>query len=67
MKQTRTLANSFNVINSSETDFKDFTNFYKKCAAKPYSFLVIGYTLSSENPLHVRQNVIKNIKTNHEN
>ena len=24
---------------SSDTEFKDFMNFYKKCTAKPYSFL----------------------------
>ena len=27
--------------NSLDIDFKDFTNFYKKCTAKPYSFLGI--------------------------
>ena len=26
---------------SSDTNFKDFMNLYKKCTAKPYSFLVI--------------------------
>ena len=26
---------------SLDTDFKDFMNLYKKCTAKPYSFLVI--------------------------
>ena len=37
---------------SSDTDFKDFMNLYKKCAEKPYSFLVIGATLASDNPSH---------------
>ena len=30
---------------SSDTDFKDFMNLYKKCTAKPYSVLVIDTTL----------------------
>ena len=35
---------------SSDIDFKDFMNLYKKCTAKPYSVLVIDTTLSSDNP-----------------
>ena len=31
---------------SSDTDFEDFMNLYKKCTAKPYSFLVIDATLA---------------------
>ena len=42
---------------SSDIDFKDFMNIYKKCTAKPYSFLVTDATLASENK----------IKTNHDN
>ena len=42
---------------SSDTDFKDFMNLYKKCTAKPYSFLVIGATLTSDNPLRFRKNL----------
>ena len=34
---------------SSDIDFKDFMNLYKKCTAKPYSFLVIDATLASDN------------------
>ena len=30
-------------------DFQDFMNFYKKCTAKPYSFLVIDTTLTPDN------------------
>ena len=33
----------------SDNDFKDFLNFYKKCTAKPYSFLVIDAALASDN------------------
>ena len=32
--------------NSSDIDFKNFINLYKKCIAKPYSFLVIDATLT---------------------
>ena len=38
-------------------------NFYKKCIAKSYSFLVIDRTLALDNHLCFR----KNIKTNHDN
>ena len=34
---------------SSDMDFQDFMNFYKKCTAKPYSFLVIDTTLTPDN------------------
>ena len=48
---------------SSDIDFKDFRNLYKKCTAKPYSFLVTDATLASDNPLISEK---KNIKTNHD-
>ena len=35
--------------NSSYIDFKNFMNLYKKCTAKPCSFLVIEATLASYN------------------
>ena len=35
--------------NSSDIDFKDFVNFYKKCTEKPYSFSIIDTTLASDN------------------
>ena len=41
---------------SSDIDFKDFMNPCKKCTAKPYSFLVIGATLVSDNPSRSRKN-----------
>ena len=44
---------------SSNIDFKDFMNLYKKCSATPYSFLVIDATLASENPLRFRKNLIE--------
>ena len=49
-------------------DFKDFINLFKKCTAKPYSFLVIRATLASDNPSNFRNSFLeKNIKTNHDN
>ena len=42
---------------SSDFDFKDFMKIYKKCTGKPYSFLVIDTTLSSDNPLRFRKNL----------
>ena len=32
--------------NSSDIEFKDFMNLYKKYTAQPYSFLVIDATLA---------------------
>ena len=43
---------------SSEIDFKDFINLYKKCSAKPYTFLVIDTTLASDNPLRIRKKLL---------
>ena len=45
------------INHSSKIDFKDFDRIYKKCADKPYSFLVEDTTLSSENPLRFRKNL----------
>ena len=42
---------------SSDIDFKDFINLYKKCIAKPYSFLVIDATLASDNSLRLKNNI----------
>ena len=36
---------------SSDIDFQDFMNIYKKCTAEPYSFLVNDTTLPSDDPL----------------
>ena len=45
------------VSHSSDIDFKDFINIYKKCTDKPYSFLVNDTTLASDNPLRFRKNL----------
>ena len=42
---------------SSDIDFQDFMNLYKKCPAKPYFYLFIDATLVSDNPLHLIKNL----------
>ena len=44
---------------SSDFDFHDFMNLYKKCTAKRYSFLVIDTSLASDNSLHFRKNLLE--------
>ena len=46
---------------SSDIDFQDFMNLYKKSTAKPYLFLVIETTLASDNSLHFRKNLLRRI------
>ena len=43
---------------SSDFDFKDFMNIYKKCTAEPYSFLVNDTTLPSDDLLRFRKNLL---------
>ena len=43
---------------SSDIDFEDFMNIYKKCTKEPYSFLVKDTTLPSDNPLRFRKNLL---------
>ena len=47
---------------SLDIDFQDYMNLYKKCTSKPYSFLVINTTLTSDNILHFRKNLTERIK-----
>ena len=42
---------------SSDIDFRDFMNLYKKCTVKQYFFLVIDATLASNNPLCFTKNL----------
>ena len=44
---------------SSDVDFKDFMNTYKKCIAEPYSFLFNDTILPSDNPLRFWNKVLK--------
>ena len=46
---------------SSDIDFQDFMNLYKKSTAEPYSFLVIDTTLPSDNSLRFRKNLLEAI------
>ena len=58
-KQTRIQQVALN--HSSDIDFKDFMNLYKKCTAKLYSCLVINDTLASDNNSLFRKNLLKKI------
>ena len=42
---------------SSDIDFTNFIKIYKKCTARPYSFLVNDTTLASDSPLRFRKNL----------
>ena len=53
--------------NSSDIDFQDCTNLYKKCTAHSSPFLVIDNTLPSDNSLRFRKNLLETIKVNHGN
>ena len=44
---------------SSDIDFQDFMNLYKKCTAKPYSFFVICTTVASDNSSRFRKNLLE--------
>ena len=46
---------------SSDIDFQDFINLFKKCTVKPYSFLVIDTTLASDNSSRFRKNLLERI------
>ena len=46
---------------SSDIDFQDFMNLYKKCTAKPYSFLVVDTTLTLDNSSRFRKNLLERI------
>ena len=44
---------------SSDIDFQDFMNLYKKCTAKPYFFVVIDTTIASDNFSRFRKNLLE--------
>ena len=53
---------------SSDIDFKNSVNSYKKCTAKPYSFLATDSTLVLDNLFTFqKESFRKNMKTNHGN
>ena len=43
----------------AKNDFEN--NLYKKCTAKPYSFLVIDATIASHNVVCLRKNLLERI------
>ena len=43
---------------SADIDYKDFIKTYRECIKEPYSFLTIGTTLSSSNPLRLSKNLL---------
>ena len=47
--------------NSSDIDFQNFMNLYKKCTAKTFSFLVNESTLASDNASRFRRNLLERI------
>ena len=47
------------INHSSDIDFKDFMKIYKKYTAESYSFLLNDTTLSSDNLLRFRKNILK--------
>ena len=47
------------ISDSSDINFKHFINVYQKCTSKPYSFIVNYTTLTSNNPLCFRNNLLK--------
>ena len=42
----------------SDIDFKDFMKLFKDYTKEPYSFLMNNTTLSSDNPLKFRKNLL---------
>ena len=53
-KRTQQIASS----HLSDIDFEDFIKLYKDYAKGPFSFLVNDTTLSSDNPLRFRKNLL---------
>ena len=44
---------------STDTDFQDFINLYKKCTAKTYLFLVIDGTITSDSSSRFIKNLLE--------
>ena len=56
--QTKENFDKLHLIIHEILTFQDFINLYKKCTAKPFSFLVID-TIASDNSSHFRKNLLK--------
>ena len=48
--------------NSSDINFQNFMNLYKKCTTEPYFLLAIDTTLASDNSLRFRKNLLERIQ-----
>ena len=46
---------------SSDIDIQDLVSLYRKCTAKPYSFLVTNTTLASDNSSRFEKNLLESI------
>ena len=46
---------------ASDIDIQDLISLYKKCTAKPYSFLVTNTTLASDNSSRFEKNLLESI------
>ena len=46
---------------STDIDYKDFINIYRKCASEPYSLLTIDTTLPANNSLRLRKNLLDSL------
>ena len=55
------------INHSSDINTKDFANIYRRCTAKPYSFLVVNTMLASNNLLRFRKNLLNTYDKNHDN
>ena len=55
------------INHSSDINTKDFSNICRKCTDEPYSFLINGTTLASNNPLRFRKNIFNIYKKNYGN
>ena len=46
---------------SSDIEFQEFMNLYKKYTVKPYSFLVVDTNVASDNPWRFRKKILERI------
>ena len=58
-KKTELQQITFN--HSWDIGMQDLIILYKKCTAKPYSFLIIDTTLASDNSSPIRKNLLERI------
>ena len=49
------------ISNSADIEYKDFLMIYRKCTKKAYSFLIIDTTLSANNSLRFKKNILNSL------